>query len=198
MELPTFKEIEKLHKKHAPSQKVFNNVWTHSQIVRDIALQLAANWRPTNKKLIEVGALLHDIGVYRLYRDGVQNKDAYVTHGLLGYKLLEEEGFGEAICRFALRHTGVGITKEDIVIAKLPLPPDDYVAETNEERLVMYADKFHSKNANGSTFNSVAWYTNYLRDTFGEHKARLFKDMVQEFGEPDLTSLTSRYNQTVR
>lgn len=27
----------------------------------------------------------------------------------------------------------------------LPVPPADYLAETAEERLVMYADKFHSK-----------------------------------------------------
>ncbi len=31
----------------------------------------------------------------------------------------------------------------------LPVPPADYLAETPEERLVMYADKFHSKSHPG-------------------------------------------------
>lgn len=44
-----------------------------------------------------------------------------------------------------LCHTGVGLTKEDVLVQGLPLPPADYVAITPEERLVMYADKFHSK-----------------------------------------------------
>ena len=32
------------------------------------------------------------------------------------------------ICRFASRHTGVGITRDDVLRQSLPIPVDDYIA----------------------------------------------------------------------
>lgn len=51
----------------------------------------------------------------------------------------------ESWARVAERHTGAGITIEDIDTQSLPLPRRDYVPETLLERLVCYADKFYSK-----------------------------------------------------
>ncbi len=45
----------------------------------------------------------------------------------------------------AERHTGAGITAEEIEAQGLPLPKGDYMPETLMERLVCYADKFYSK-----------------------------------------------------
>ena len=45
----------------------------------------------------------------------------------------------------ASHHTGVGLTAEQILHRKLPLPAVDLLAETVEEELVMYADAFHTK-----------------------------------------------------
>jgi uncharacterized protein len=197
MKIPTLEEADNLHKKYAPSKDALESVWKHCQIVRRIALQVADNWHPTNTELVSIGALLHDIGVYRLYHSGVIDEKNYITHGLLGYELLKEEGYDEVICRFALLHTGVGVTKEDIENNKLPLPPRDYVPETDEEKIVAFADKFHSK-SEPPTFNSVAWYTEHLSKKFGQHKVELFNEMLDEFGEPDLKPLMSRYGQPVR
>lgn len=196
MKIPTLEEADNLHKKYAPSKDALESVWKHCHIVRSIALQIADNRHSTSKELISIGALLHDIGVYRLYKDGVIDEKNYITHGLLGYELLKEEGFDEVICRFALLHTGVGITREDIENNKLPLPPRDYVPETDEEKIVAFADKFHSKTEH-PTFNSVAWYTEHL-GKFGKHKVELFNEMLDEFGEPDLKPLMSRYGQPIR
>ena len=197
MKLPTFDEINMLHKKYAPSSEAFESVWKHCQIVGRISLQVADNYYPTNRELLEAGALLHDIGVYRLYKNGVIDEAHYITHGLLGYELLKEEGLDEALCRFALLHTGVGITKEDIGKQNLPLPLRDYLAETNEEKIVMYTDKFHSK-TNPPTFNSATWYTEYLRSKFGEDKAQQFQLFIEEFGEPDLEPLVSSFGHAIR
>jgi uncharacterized protein len=197
MNIPTLEEANNLHKKYAPNKEALESVWKHCHIVRRIALQIADDWHPTNKELINIGALLHDIGVYRLYHNGVIDEKSYITHGLLGYELLKEEGFDEAICRFALLHTGVGITKEDIENNKLPFPARDYVPETNEEKIVAFADKFHSK-SEPPTFNSVKWYTEHLSKKFGEHKVKLFNEMLDEFGEPDLKSIMARYGQSIR
>lgn len=197
MKLPTLNEMNQLHKKYAPSTAALESVLKHCHIVRRIALQIAQGYYPTNHELINAGALLHDIGVYRLYDNGVLGESKYITHGLLGYELLKEEGLDEAVCRFALLHTGVGITKDDVTKNKLPLPARDYVAETDEEKIVMYADKFHSKST-PPTFNSAVWYADYLRSKFGEDKAEQFESLVNDFGEPDLKPLLSRYGHTIR
>ena len=102
----THNDIVALHKKYAASDVVYDLVFTHSCIVRDIALQLLDTNRygvGLDRKLVEIGALLHDIGVYRLFeangklREGV----SYITHGVEGERILREEGFSKkymALC----------------------------------------------------------------------------------------------------
>jgi uncharacterized protein len=145
---------------------------------------------------VRAGSLLHDIGVYRLY-DGAGNLDQanYIRHGLLGYELLHEEGFPEAICRFASHHTGVGISREDVLTQQLPIPPADYLAETGEERLVMYADKFHSKSAPPVFLTAPACAARLRR--FGEEKVKAFQTLRGTFGEPDLAPLSETYGNPV-
>jgi uncharacterized protein len=142
--------------------------------------------------LVRAGSLLHDIGVYRLY-DAAGNIDPthYVRHGILGYELLAAAGFSDAICRFCSRHTGVGLSRDDIRNQRLPLPFADYLAETSEEELVMYADKFHSK-TDPPAFVTASSYTASIR-RFGEDKAAAFSAMREKFGEPDLDPLISTY-----
>ena len=41
--------------------------------------------------------------------------------------------------------TGAGITKEQIEKQQLPLPHQDFLPETMEEKVICYADKFFSK-----------------------------------------------------
>ena len=47
--------------------------------------------------------------------------------------------------RVCERHTGAGLSLEDIVSQNLPLPHQDFLPETLEEKLICYADKFFSK-----------------------------------------------------
>ena len=55
------------------------------------------------------------------------------------------------IARICERHTGAGLTKQDIVEQNLPItPPRDLVPETLEEKLVCLADKFYSKSGDPS------------------------------------------------
>jgi uncharacterized protein len=141
--------------------------------------------------LVRAGSLLHDIGVYRLYDAAGQELVApYLRHGLLGHELLAEEGLPEAICRFASRHTGMGLSREDVRRQGLPLPAGDYLAESGEEQLVMYADKFHSKTDPPALVTAAAYAASIRR--FGEDKAATFAVMRGRFGEPDLTPFTGR------
>ncbi|MGI8335710.1 HDIG domain-containing metalloprotein [Actinomadura scrupuli] len=197
MLIPTDERIRALHEKHAPTRKAYELVYTHCEIVCRIAEQiLARNGLGLDAGLVRAGSLLHDIGVYRLYDgDGEIDHAQYVRHGVLGDELLGEEGFPEAIRRFCSHHIGVGLSRDDIRRLGLPLPMADYVAESGEERVVMYADKFHSK-TDPPTFVTAASYTASV-SRFGPDKAMVFTRICESFGEPDLTSLAAAYGHAL-
>lgn len=131
----------------------------HSTQVRDKALAILGNPELQGMKidvqLVNDGALLHDIGIMMCDAPGIlcEGKEPYLLHGTKGAEMLrqygEEFGFDmEPFARICERHTGTGLTKEDIEKQNLPLPLDrDLVPETLEEKLVCLADKFYSKSS---------------------------------------------------
>lgn len=197
MRVPSDSEILRLHEKHAPTAEALDLVYPHCEIVCAIAEQLDARGRSgTDIELVRAGALLHDIGVYRLYDGaGLLDHGGYIRHGILGFQLLAEEGFPERLCRFASRHTGVGLSRQDVARQGLPLPPADYLAETGEETLVMYADKFHSKTSPPVFLTADAYASRVRR--FGADKVAAFEEMRARFGEPDLAALHDVYGHQV-
>ncbi|WBQ06149.1 HDIG domain-containing metalloprotein [Kribbella sp. CA-293567] len=177
--IPTDREIRALHAQYASTREAFEVVHDHCRIVCDLAEQvIKANNLTVDVDLVRAGCLLHDLGVHRL--DG----SAYIRHGVLGHELLLDLGFPEVIARFCSHHTGVGLTREDVTRQALPIPVGDYLAETVEEELVMYADKFHSKSSPPRFVTAAAYRTAVLR--FGVDKAARFDDLVTRYGEPDL------------
>ncbi|MEU4210889.1 HDIG domain-containing metalloprotein [Streptomyces sp. NPDC026206] len=196
MVLPTLAEIRELHTKYAPSQQALDLVYTHCEIVCHIAEHLMTrSAHRFDTDLVRAGALLHDIGVYQLYdHAGRLDHGDYIRHGVLGHEILRREGLPERLRRFCSCHTGVGLTRHDIHRQGLPLPPADYLAESAEEQLVMYADKFHTKTT-PPAFLSADRYAAHVR-RFGKEKADAFHALRARFGEPDLASLTARYGHT--
>lgn len=188
MRVPSDEEIRVLHEKYAPTREAFELVHTHCEIVCAVAERLA-DGSGVDVGLVRAGCLLHDVGVYRLYDDGRLDHARYIRHGVLGHALLAEAGFAETLCRFCSRHTGVGLTREDVRRQNLPIPAADYLPETAEERLVMYADKFHTK-ASPPAFVTADAYAASVR-RFGEDKVTAFAALRAEFGEPDLSGLAA-------
>ena len=191
--------IEALHHKYAPSSEVYDLVFTHCQIVRDIAIQLNSKGTCNiDIGLVTTGAMLHDIGVYPLFDADSKLPEgvSYITHGTEGEAILKKEGFPEKVWRFAAHHTGVGLTKQDVIDQKHPLPVTDYLAETDEELLIMYADKFHSKTT-PPYLNSFEWYGQDIAQ-FGPDKVVKFEEMAQKFGVPELESLSRKYGYEIR
>jgi len=90
--------------------------------------------------------MLHDIGIIRCDAPGIQcfGSEPYICHGRLGAEMLRKEGFPRH-ARVCERHTGAGITREQIINQHLPLPEQDFLPETMEEKVICYADKFFSK-----------------------------------------------------
>ena len=112
--------------------KVPYSVRRHSLKVCEKALEIANKIRKANIDidLIEIGAILHDIG--RAKTHGFQ-------HALIGGKILRGRGFPNEIARICETHILGGLDKEDA--KSVGLPNGDYLPETLEEKIVCLADK---------------------------------------------------------
>lgn len=96
---------------------------------------------------VKAAAMTHDIGIFATDAKGIHcyGKEPYLKHGIIGAELLRSEGAPEEWARVAERHTGSGITAEDVIMLDLPFPVADYCPLTLLEKLICYADKFYSK-----------------------------------------------------
>ena len=120
----------------------------HSRSVADKALSIVANHPELNvdADFVEESALLHDIGIFRTDADGICcfGTEPYICHGFIGAELLRAEGMPRHawVCE---RHTGTGLTLQQILDFNWPLPHRDMQPISIEEQIVCFADKFFSK-----------------------------------------------------
>lgn len=137
-----------IDKYYAATPQLREILWTHSRRVADRCLKIAALHPELHLDVafVEEAALLHDIGILRTDAPEILcTGDApYICHGYIGAEMMRAEGFPQH-ARVCERHTGAGISKEEIIVKKIPIPVQDYFPETLEEELVCYADKFYSK-----------------------------------------------------
>ena len=120
----------------------------HSRDVAHKALEIVRRHPElcADAQFVHDAAMLHDIGICMTDAPGIHchGTDPYILHGIDGGKMLRNEGLA-ALARVCERHTGTGITIDQIRSRKLPMPEADYSPETIEEQIVCYADKFFSK-----------------------------------------------------
>lgn len=120
----------------------------HSRSVADKALALAQKHPELNLDLAFIGeaAVLHDIGIFQTDAPDIQCFGAYpyICHGYLGADLVRKEGFPRhaLVCE---RHTGAGLSLQNILDRGLPLPHRDMLPVSMEEQIICFADKFFSK-----------------------------------------------------
>ncbi len=177
-------DIYKIHQRYSHGKykdKMLEIGWTHSLIVKNISLQIADNLEKkygikTDKKLMEIGALGHDIGYYNCFDDDFKKIGEYVFHGEIGYEILLKMGVSKKRARFALTHVGVGVGKN------IPI--------SLEEEIVCYADNFHTKShPRFDTFEEIKKEMIKIKPDFGIILER-FKD---KFGIPNLKELEKKY-----
>lgn len=120
----------------------------HSQSVARKALQIVSLHPELNldREFIEEAAMLHDIGIIKTDAPGIKcfGTEPYICHGILGAEMLIQEGLPRH-ARVCERHTGAGLSLNEIVSQNLPLPHQDFLPEMLEEQVICYADKFFSK-----------------------------------------------------
>ena len=76
----------------------------------------------------------------------------------------------------------------------------DYTASTPEERLLMYADKFHSKSKPPKEppyFCTFEWYYNLVQK-FGSDKQAKFQALADEFGKPDIALVAGKFGFSIK
>mgnify|MGYP002515378415 FL=1 len=135
--------------KYYPEENELRHILiTHSQSVAQKALQIVSSHPELHldAQFVEEAAMLHDLGIFRTDAPGIQcfGCEPYICHGRLGAEIMRKEGYERHAC-VCERHTGAGITCEEIIKQGLPLPHQDFLPETMEEKVICYADKFFSK-----------------------------------------------------
>ena len=129
-ELPSREQAIELLRKYNCLPKVINHCEEVAKLALEIASKLEKKGIKVDLKLVEAGALLHDIG---------RSKSHAVDHGVVGAKIAELEGLPEAAVRIIKRHVGGGITSQEA--EQFGWPKDIYEPVTLEEKIVSYADK---------------------------------------------------------
>ena len=163
----------------------------HSMQVRDRALAILDKLAPgivcVDRMLVENGAMLHDIGIIQCHAPKIlcNGQRPYIAHGICGAEMLRRYGVQEkldleAYARICERHTGSGITAQEVINSKMPIPARDYLPETLEEKLVCLADKFFSKSGDMLEENPEQVRAELSR--FGEGSLSRFNAMMELFG----------------
>jgi len=190
-----------LHQKYAQSEMLLSLVWTHCNIVAEIATAILdsgaiVNLAEVPRDVLIQACLLHDIGVYVCggfeFLPGQPPSDKpYIQHTVVGAWILQEEGYLPEVIQAAHIHTGVGLSSQDVVNFGLQLPADDYIPRTTMQKLITYSAKFHSK---APKFRTVEEITDSLQ-RYGKDKVDRFASMQAEFGLPPLSGIQEKYQE---
>ena len=135
--------------KYYPGESELKHILlTHSRSVADKALWIASRHPELklDRDFLYEGAMLHDIGIFLTDADSIFcfGDKPYICHGYLGADLMRAEGYPRhaLVCE---RHTGAGLSLDQILAQNLPVPHRDMVPVSLEEQVICFADKFFSK-----------------------------------------------------
>lgn len=175
----TISIIDKYYGDNGPLREL---LITHSRLVTEKALRMAEAHPELHidTEFISEAGMLHDIGIFLTDAPGIHchGKEPYLCHGVLGAELMRKEGFSRH-ARVCERHTGAGLTCEEIIKRNLPLPHRDFLPETTEEQIICFADKFFSKTRPTEEKTLEATRRSIAR--FGEDGAQRFEAWVEKF-----------------
>lgn len=155
----------------------------HSEAVADLAVRIvdAHPELGADRQFVYEGAMLHDIGIIKTDAAGIHchGDKPYICHGTLGAEMLRSLGLDRhaLVCE---RHTGAGLSREDIITQNLPIPHKDLLPVSIEEQIICYADKFFSKSRE---LRKPKEFDHVLRSVakYGEESEKRFLAMHEKF-----------------
>lgn len=171
---------------YAPGSDGFKILTDHSMMVAEKAILVAgrvAHLNPDTDFIYEA-AMLHDIGIFKTDSPGFgcHGDYSYIFHGVLGREILDSLGLPKHGL-VAERHSGSGITAEEISERGLGLPVRDMIPETIEEIIVCYADKFYSKSTHQNDREKTIGEIIEGLKIFGKRHIDIFLSWTDFFGE---------------
>lgn len=152
------------------------NVLKHCEAVAELAVELAENCKEkgldVNLELVEIGALMHDVGRSRTHS---------VHHAVIGAKIAKSLGLPEPVIAIIKRHVGGGITAKEA--KRLGWIKDVYAPQTLEEKIVSYADKMIEGSHRVSIERTIENFSQDLSAAAGERIRRLHEEMIALIGD---------------
>lgn len=122
----------------------------HVKDLADLVLKIAEEIKnqegiKADNKILEAGALFHDIGLAKSYKNPELEPEVYPSHCVIGADIVRKLGLPERVARCAEVHEfGGGITKKEAEELRFPILPykESYAPQTLEEGIVTVADCF--------------------------------------------------------
>ena len=148
----------------------------HCKAVTELALETASSLKDKGFKidfeLVEIGALLHDIG---------RSKTHNVNHGLVGAEIVKSAGLPEPVVSIVKRHMGGGITASEA--EWLGWPKGVYVPVTLEEKVVSYADKLIEKGKRAPIEVTIDKFKEQGMQEAAERVRKLYAEITSLIGD---------------
>jgi uncharacterized protein len=170
--LPSKEEALRLLHKAGCSQNVIQHCVTVAELAAKIAELFLKKGIKVNRKLVEVGAILHDIG---------RAKTHTVHHAIVGAEIAKKYGLPDSLIRIVKRHVGGGISPKEA--EKLGWPNDTYMPKTLEEKIVSYADKLIEDSRRVPIQRTIAKMAKEIPKDAVERMLKLHEEIVSIIGD---------------
>jgi uncharacterized protein len=170
--LPSREQALQLLREHQCSTEVISHCEAVSKLALETANALKERGLKIDSELVEVGALLHDIG---------RSKTHTVHHAVVGAEIAEAAGLPDSVVSIIKRHVGGGITASEA--KKLGWPEDVYVPITLEEKVVSYADKLIENSKRAPIEITVEKLSKERKAEAAERVRKLYDEITNLIGE---------------
>jgi len=170
--LPTREKALQILRQSGCRDNVIKHVETVSSLAVEIAQTLRQKGMNVDVELVEIGALLHDIG---------RSKTHSVHHAVIGAEIAKALDLPESVISIIQKHVGGGIASREA--KKLGWPKGIYVPQTLEEKIVSYADKLVEGTRRVSIEKTIASFSKELPPSAVERIMRLHMEMLTLIGD---------------
>jgi uncharacterized protein len=170
--LPSGEQALQLLREHQCPAEVINHCKAVTKLALETANTLKERGLKIDSELVEVGALLHDIG---------RSKTHTVYHAVVGAEIAKSAGLPDSVISIIKRHVGGGITAGEA--EKLGWPEDFYVPISLEEKIVSYADKLIENAKRVPIEITIEKLSKELKPDAAERVRKIYEEIANLIGD---------------